>query len=123
MDFLTLYFIVILPSLKSAIIALAAIVLIASIVMGVAYFIQGDIVYGDSDKKKALFKSGRSYLKKGAIIFAPILLLASFIPSEKQMMYLIGGYAATNVENIEKLPKNMVNAANKFLEDYTEEKK
>jgi len=41
-------------------------------------------------------------------------------PSEKQMMYMIGGYAATNVENIEKLPKTVVNAANKFLEQYTD---
>lgn len=123
MDFLTLYFIVILPSLKSAFIALAAIALIGFITAGIVCLAQGDLVYNDDDKKKAFFKSGRSYLKKGAIIFAPILLLASFIPSEKQMMYLIGGYAATNVENIEKLPKNMVNAANKFLEDYTEEKK
>ena len=52
-----------------------------------------------------------------------VMSLAMFIPSEKQMMYIIGGYAATNVENIEKLPKNVVNAANKFLESYTDTEK
>lgn len=50
-------------------------------------------------------------------------LLAGAIPNAKQMAYLTGGYIATNTENVDKLPQNLVDAANKFLESYSEKEK
>ncbi len=46
---------------------------------------------------------------------------AALIPTKENMMYIIGAYAVTNVDGVEKLPPNIVNAANKFMEDYIEE--
>lgn len=56
----------------------------------------------------------------------PLLLLISvlsiIIPTEKQMYTLAGGYYVANIEGIDKLPKNVVGAVNKFIETYTEDK-
>jgi hypothetical protein len=123
MELSTIYFILILPSIGSAITAIGAIIGVGFGVSGIVYFLNGDMAYGDQEKKANFFKAGRKAIKTGASICFPIIFLASFIPSSKQMMYMIGGYAATNVENIEKLPKNVVNAANKFLESYTDKEK
>lgn len=60
-------------------------------------------------------KRGRTMLLAGISLF----LAAGAIPSERGMMTIVGGYFATNIENIEKLPPNLVNAANKFLEEYS----
>jgi hypothetical protein len=38
------------------------------------------------------------------------------IPSEKALYKIIGAYAVTNIEGVEKLPPNIVKAANNFLE-------
>ena len=123
MDLSTIYWILILPSIGGAITVIGVMAGIVYGVMGIIYFMNGDMQYGDQDKKAALFVSGRKAFKTGVIICVPAILFASFIPSSKQMMYIIGGYAATNVENIEKLPKNVVDAANKFLESYTDTEK
>ena len=120
MDLSTLYWILILPSIGGAITAIGVMSGVGFGIAGLVCFISGDMQYGDEDRKTALFTSGRKAIKTGVIICFPIIFLASFIPSSKQMMYMIGGYAATNVENIEKLPKNVVDAANKFLESYTD---
>ena len=120
MDLSTLYWILILPSIGGAITAIGVITGVGFGVAGIIYFVSGDMTYGDSDKKTGLFESARKAIRTGAIICFPVILFSSFIPTSKQMMYMIGGYAATNVENIEKLPENVVNAANKFLEQYTD---
>ena len=110
MDLLTLYLIFILPNIQGVFIFL-------SIVTGVA--ILASFVFGAIEENERAKAWGSSMIK----VIIPFVVVASLIPSSKQMMYIIGGYAATNVENIEKLPKNVVNAANKFLESYTQEEK
>ncbi|MCK4609487.1 MAG: hypothetical protein KAT71_08390 [Gammaproteobacteria bacterium] len=56
---------------------------------------------------------------KFLIPLAAVIIVA--VPSTDQMKYIIGGSYVTNIENIEKLPPNVVDAANKFLEKMNEE--
>ena len=122
MDISTLYWILILPNLGNwfAIIGSLLSMALGGIIIAAAVSI--DCTYHDDDKISRLRKT-RDKAVKAFIIPIIFFLISSFIPSSKQMMYLIGGYAVTNVENIDKLPKNVVNAANKFLETYTFEDK
>ena len=120
MELSTLYWILILPNLGSVISGLAWVGLIVFVIgSGVAFMIFD--MDRENEKKKGILLA----MKKFIPAFVAAILITDFIPTEKQMMYMIGGYAVTNVENIEKLPKNVVNAANKFLEQYSdkEEKK
>lgn len=56
-----------------------------------------------------------------------LLILASIIsvttPDKKSIMIIAGAYSVTNVEGIEKLPPNIVRAANDYLESLTNENK
>lgn len=49
------------------------------------------------------------------------MLIGAAIPNERQMYVIIGGYAATNIEGINKLPANLVGAANAYLERLNKE--
>jgi len=110
MDLSTLYWILILPNLgKASLIIMACLVIIVCSVSFVSYL--------ESNTKGLNFSKG---LIKYIIFF---MLIGIFIPSNKQMMYLMGGYAVTNIEGIEKLPKNVMGAANKFLKDFNIEDK
>lgn len=71
----------------------------------------------DYDSKEVYVK----HFKKAFIIFGIVILIQGFIPSERQMYIILGGYAATNVEGINKLPANLVGAANAYLEKMAKE--
>ena len=54
---------------------------------------------------------------KGWVVMGIIcLILSLFIPKDEHMHIIIGGYITTNTEGVEKLPTNLVNALNSFLE-------
>ena len=122
MDLSTLYWVLILPNIGNFLVGAGVISVIFCGAWVLVHAVSIDTTYNDEPKKEKLRESRNKVMK---FIAAPALLflIATFIPTSKQMMYLIGGYAATNVENIEKLPKNVVNAANKFLESYTDTEK
>lgn len=107
MDLLTLYIMIMLPKLAGMF-----------EIFGLLGLILGLFFYSTSKIDDAPWHDAVS--KKVVIIPAILLAISLPIPSNKQMIYLVGGYVATNVENVEKLPKNLVGAANKFLEDYVE---
>lgn len=48
-------------------------------------------------------------------------LMSAVLPDDSQMKFLAGAYVTTNIEDIDKLPKNIVNAANAYLESLSEE--
>lgn len=60
--------------------------------------------------------------KLKTIIAVPIILLlfGIAIPSEKQLMFIAGGYFATNNEEAKKLPENVLKAVNNFLKNIQE---
>lgn len=65
-----------------------------------------------------------NWIKNRLLMPAAILLLVSvFIPSSDALKSMTAGYFVTNIENIESLPPNIVEAANKFLADYSVESK
>lgn len=55
------------------------------------------------------------------IVFIGCIVLSVFLPDSKQMLYVVGGYAATNSEEIVKLPGNIRKAANAYLENIVKE--
>ena len=61
--------------------------------------------------------------KKYAKIFVSLLILSIvgnvMAPSQKDAYVILGGYYATNNEEIKKLPENVVAASNAFLKEYT----
>ena len=78
----------------------------------------------NSNDENILMQSTRSFcfkLSRNLIIYSIITaFITSFIPSEKSVYKIIGAYAVTNIEGIEKLPPNLVKAANNFLKGLIE---
>lgn len=60
------------------------------------------------------------YFKMSIAIFIISSVLVAVIPNKSQMLILIGGYAVTNNEQIQKLPDNVLKAANAYLEGLVE---
>jgi len=117
MELSTLYWILILPNIGVFFTVIGVLIIVACLFLIISAAISIDCTYGNEDKINRLRKT-RDKATKFMVLPVIILFIAVFIPSGKQMMYMIGGYAATNIEDVEKLPKNVVNAANKFLESY-----
>lgn len=68
----------------------------------------------------AFGKSVSYWFRVATIILIISLPISIFTPSAETMRWMIGGYIVTNIEGIEKLPPNLVNMANRFLEEYGE---
>ena len=114
MDFWTLYFMTILPGFAVFFAVLSVPFWIGSIVLdGIAIAMKID---EDRDYKKV-----KPFAIVLPIVAIMLTLLSVLIPDKSQMYTLIGGYYVTNIENVENLPKNVVEAANKFLEEYAVE--
>jgi hypothetical protein len=57
---------------------------------------------------------------RALVIMLTLTLVGWFTPTTKGMYTLVGGYVVANTQGVADLPPNMVKAANKFLEQYTE---
>lgn len=68
----------------------------------------------DSERAKFTLKG----MKPIYILCVVFCLFGALLPSEKQIYLIIGGAYATNIDGIEKLPANVVKAANAFLDQY-----
>jgi hypothetical protein len=58
-------------------------------------------------------------LKLIIIVTLTSWFVSGLIPTTKEAYIIAGGYYVTNLEGVEKLPPNVVKAANKFIEQYT----
>jgi hypothetical protein len=119
MSLTTLYLISILPGLGYLLARFSCILVFAAMVSLAIGSIEDGM--GIESKYKALWLTN---MKKWG--FATIVcsgLLAVLIPSEKQLYFIAGGYAATNITGIDKLPENVVKAANDWLEGVNKEGK
>ena len=115
MELSTLYWVLILPNVGAFIGIVCGTILFIGLTSS---FVSWVSAYRDAEKKEIL-SNIRWVVPRIFIPCLVLLALSVFIPSSKQMVYMIGGYAATNVEGVERLPKNVVSAANRFLEQYT----
>lgn len=112
MELFDLYLISILPSFREFFSLLAFLCLVCTVIGGIMCCMA--VVDG--------------YRVKKCVLIVPLLglffgILSALTPSEKQLYFIAGGYAATNVEGIEKLPSNLTKAANTWLERLAEEVK
>lgn len=121
MSLFTLYLIItVIPSLN----ILFTISTIVMVIVATITLVVGLQLVDDCDFKN---KEGQFVIKAikrtvTGLIISVLMCIAT--PSKEQIYTIVGGYAVTNVEGIDKLPKNMVAAANKFLEEFnTEETK
>lgn len=72
----------------------------------------------DTENEEMFLKA----LKRSALTTLAVIVLASvltFAPTEKQVLLLAGGYAATNNKEISSLPENIAKAANAYLGELT----
>lgn len=127
MDLLTIYLLTVLPNLGILLGVLSSISLVCTLIFLVITSINRCNVYSwtTAEEKKeyvALFKCAVKTTKFVLPISFLLLIVCNLIPNERQMYTIIGGYAVTNIEGIDKLPKNLIGAANKFIENYAEPK-
>ena len=115
MGLLTLWAVFTLPSLASVI---GVIAFLVALICGFAFiFCTVTAAIDDDEDMKKFARGVRPYVKWALVA----LFVTLFVPSTDQMKYIIGGYLVTNIEHIDELPPNLVKAANRFLEEYTEE--
>lgn len=112
MELWQLYALMVLPDVAATICILAAVAIIVILFSSL-------LLAREIDEWRVFMKKIKGWI----ITLGCVFFLALFIPGPKTTMLIVGGYAATNIEGVEKLPPNMVKAANKFLEQFTEGKK
>lgn len=112
MSLWTLYLITILPNVGGFFIKMPMIIM--------AIFSLG-VVSCNINQEDEKARKWRSSLKKISFFAIPLIFLGVLIPTQNQMYLIVGGYAATNVEGINKLPANLVGAANAYLEKIAKE--
>ncbi len=104
MSLFTLYLITMLPKIGTAFNTIGILSIIVFGVWALVVFIEKIEEY-----KKVVIK----YLK----ISFFVLFIGVLIPTSDTLKYIIGGYVITNIEGIEKLPKNLIKYANTILEE------
>lgn len=72
------------------------------------------------DRNEEAYATAFKWFKNTLKTIAFCMVISIFIPDNKQMLTLIGGYAVTNNEQIQKLPDNVLKAANAYLEGLVE---
>ena len=108
-----LYIIIVLvPSISSA----ATGILIAGFIIGVIAISIGPVVFMEMENE--FVATAKTFIKPYIYIMGISAIICVVAPDREDMAYMVGGYFVTNVEQVEKLPDNLVNAANRYLEDY-----
>jgi len=110
MSLFLIYMLVIMPTIG---VAIAVIGFFGAVAGAICYALSYD---------KGCWWYGKRYTRY-MWIFGTIWIIGLLIPTQDQMKYVVGGYVVTNVEGIQDLPKNVMGAANKFLEDFNIEDK
>lgn len=113
MSLITLYLISMLPNLQSLFVSAAAILSIVAAVSVVLAMVEDGWIDSPARGWRKLWANQMKKWGAAAIILCA--LIAALIPSEKQLYFIAGGYAATNIAGIDKLPENLVKAANDWL--------
>ena len=107
-----------LPQIGELIVVLSLSGLILSLFVGAVLF-----AVGRDDNDLGVTAAGKKLMTRVAPMLVAAIVVGTLIPSPENMKYIVGGYVATNADSIENLPDNLAKAANKFLEDYSDDKK
>jgi len=102
-----------------------AIFVITTLILAIIGFIIFMEVVVDEREDSNLVKYSKLIMKKVVPVMIISVVAKTVLPSKDDLKYIIGGatiYGITQVDGVEKLPKNVVDAMNKFLEDLKEDK-
>lgn len=102
-----------LNTINIAIFVIACIVLLCA-----GLLIMFDSISNTDDLIKKIKK-----FKYAAVIWFISCVFVGLLPDKEQITYLVGGYFVTNIEDINKLPPNLIKSANQFLENYISDDK
>ena len=131
MELWQLYLITVMPGYFSI---AAAITLVGGVGLSILWIIQNIIIrtegvelrdnpdYGPLKRQIEKATIISKMVKWPAMILLCIGLILAAFPKASQMNMIVGGYYVTNLENINKLPPNILKAANKYLEKINGEK-
>lgn len=120
MSLFQLYLITRLDNLSACFVFICCISAVMVIVSSVIALVNSDYDrYSSIDKQEQrLHLLGKRMAKWASVV----LILSSFIeiavPDEKDVAMIIGGYYATNNEQIKQIPDNILAATNEFLKEY-----
>lgn len=124
MSLFTLYIISVLPSVSGLLVGMAAfacpVLVVVTIVLALIY---SSSCSSDKEGHKKRLDKWVGSLKYSITGIILVSLLSCFIPSEKQLYMIAGGYVATNTKDIDKLPVNIIGAVNAYLETAQKEAK
>ena len=108
-------FMVILPNLHefatSPVILLPVMLLIGGILA---------LVGGHAEDAPVVSQMGAKAIRWAASLLALLCLVYVLTPSHTQMYGIAGGYVTTNTKEVEKLPENLIGAANAWLKKAAE---
>ena len=104
-----LYFLLMLPSIRETILGLSVVTLIISAVG--AFFFH---LFAEDDDR---FSDWARMSIKVCLWSIPGIILASFIPTERMMLALVGWELGSSIEGMEHLPANLVEYLNTMLEE------
>ena len=108
---------VVLPGLDSAAFPIVVVCTIGTVPVVVGGIVWKSIADAEDDEsQKAIAEKVLGLWKvtvTGAVLFTAIGIA---VPDREQIMYIVGGSVVTNAEGIEELPDNLVQYANRFLE-------
>jgi len=107
------FFFVFIPGLAESI-KVAGSVVGACFVLGVIF----TIISTCDDHELAPKVRKYTIMSLAAVLF--LVFVANILPNQRTVYMLAGAYAVTNIEGIEKMPKNVVEAANRYLESINE---
>ena len=109
------FYFTVLPNLETAADALTFVSAMAFILL---LFIS--VIFDDDARKAEAVERRAAAVSKRWWIALTVLVCSITVgvlaPTERQIAMIVGGYVATNIEGVEKLPANVVRAANAFLE-------
>jgi hypothetical protein len=108
-----IYFLVIMESLGDT---LNGIVVISSVGVTIGLI----MAFAYSVERNEQFKIP-SFCKFGAITAAILAIIASLLPTNKQLAMIVAGNWVVNSEDIRELPDNVAKTLNQFLDSYVEE--
>lgn len=121
MELWQLYLLVTIPSIKGALMSIGGLCLAGAVIITAIRYVSRADEYSNKDGKSEdlleIRKTGGKYI----IIFVSVLFASALLPGKAAIYTIAGGYLVTNVEGIEKLPPNMMGAANSFLEKFAKE--
>lgn len=108
------------PSIGAACIVLMALSVVGGTIS--MFVVTEEVGYDNSDSIRK-YKIALKCVKASISIFIVSFALAIFIPSNDEMMLIMGTHYASNIKDVNKLPENSVKVLNKYLTDYLKDAK